>query len=312
MTSKKFTLLAVLMVGAASVGYSQLGGVIDYLDSSKVKAKDLPQYNEWKSGSPMSTFPPKPRHMGQLGIFGGLMMMDGDAPTLPGWNAGISYRRAFGYTISWRVGVGYGKVKTLDYRMNRNFGNARVYERYDAAAGGPDFFVHSSETTVINPSADLLISLNNIMFHRAKSKFNFYLMAGYSPMLYKTKLDALNGSALYNFGGLGAGFFARERGDIRDDLKDLFDGDYETVARVNDRAQNFDDGAPDQTQWRHTFNTGLGTEMRIAPRASLSFEFKYKWTLDDYIDGWFLNNNVAYTADKDNLWFTNLSLNFNL
>jgi len=121
----------------------------------------------------------------------------------------------------------------------------------------------------------------------------------------------LNGNAAYNYASLPGSFFIRPRKDIRNDLKNFFDGSYETFAAVNDRSQNFNNGGNDKYQWRHAFSTGLGTELRIASRMSLGFEFKYLWTRDDYVDGWFMNNG-SLSPDKDGAIFTNLFVNFNL
>ncbi len=320
MASKKFTLLAFLVIGAVSVGYSQLGGVLDYLDSSKINSKKLPQYNEWKSNSKENVFPPVPKAMGQLSIYGGMAYVDGDCPGNPGWNIGASYRKALGYVVSLRGSIGYGVATGLDYRKNGaliNNSALSVYEKPWAGnptAVGPGWYVANFQTTMITPSIDMIFSFNNIMFHRKSSKFNFYGMIGYTPLIYRTKMDVRNGSSPYNFASLtssNANFFNRPRKDIRSDLKNFFDGSYETYARVNDRSANFDNGSPTQYQVRHSFSTGLGTEFRIASRWSLGLEFKYLFTHDDYIDGWIYSNG-ALTPDKDNIIFTNFSLNYNL
>jgi hypothetical protein len=157
----------------------------------------------------------------------------------------------------------------------------------------------------------MIINFNNIMFHRKSSKFAFYGLVGYTPTIYRTKLDALAGTRPYNYNALPSGFFDRSRREIRNDLKDFFDGNYETFATVNDRSPNFNKSGNDQFQIRHSINLGFGTEFRIASRMSLGFEVKQIFTRDDYIDGWFLNNG-SLTPDKDNLLFSNLFINFNL
>ena len=318
MASKKFTLLAVLVIGAAATGFGQLGGVLDYLDSTKVSSKNLPKYTEWKNNSKSNYFPTKPRSMGQLSVYGGMFMLDSDCPPLPGWNAGVSYRKALGYVVSLRAGIGYAQAKGLDYRKNGNLGNNQVllqtYSLNDPnypTATGPGYYVHNYKTTLWTPTLDLIVNFNNVMFHKNKSKFALYGLIGYSPIIYKTEMDVLDGQRAYNFASLTPAFFSRPRADIRSDMKNFFDGSYETPARVNDRAQNFGDAAPDKSQLRHTMTTGLGTEFRIASRISLGLEFKYMLTFDDYIDGWYLNNG-GLTPDKDNAMFTNLHINFNL
>lgn len=320
MASKKVTLLAILVMVVSSGAFAQLGGVLDYQDSTKIKSKKLPQFNEWKSNSKSNFFPPAPRAMGQLSVNGGLMLMDGDCPTSPGFNVGVSYRKALGYVVSLRAGINYGQAKGMDYRKNGNLGNSRALDVYkdpnplNPDRVGPGWYVHSFKSDIFTPSLDLIINFNNVMFHRKNSKFAFYGLVGYTPTIYRTKLDALAGARAYGFNQLetnNANFFFRSRKDIRSDLKDFFDGEYETFANVNDRSPNFNNAGNDKFQIRHSINVGIGTEFRIASRMSLGFELKQIFTRDDYIDGWFLNNG-GLTPDKDNLLFSNLFINFNL
>lgn len=308
MASKKFTLLAVLVIGAATSGICQLGGVIDYLDSTKVSSKNLPKYNEWKNNSKTNYFPTKPRSMGQLALNGGLFMVNGDVEAGPGWNLGLSYRKALGYVVSARVGVNYATQKAIDYRKSGDLGNSKVLTQAYSQPQGPGWYVHSYKAEVWSPTVDFLFNLNNVMFHKNKSKFGIYGLAGYTALIYQTDLDALRGSSAYNFASLNDAFFARPRKDIRSDLKDFFDGDFETPATVNDRSASFGT-KPDSYQIRHSLNMGLGTEFRVASRVSLGLELKYTMTFDDYIDGWFVN---TASQAKDNLIYTNLFINYNL
>jgi hypothetical protein len=321
MASKKFTLLMVLVIGAAATGLGQLGGVLDYLDSTKVSSKKLPQYNEWKNNSKTNYFPPKPRSMGQLSVYGGMFIVDGDCPSLPGWNVGATYRKALGYVVSVRAGIGYGSTKGLDYRKNPNLENNIVLlQTYSLnnpsypTGKGPGWYVHNYKANVWTPTLDFIFNFNNISFHKNKSKFAYYGLAGYAPIIYKTSLDVLDGSRAYNFAALqtnNSNFFNRPRGDMRSDLKDFFDGDYETYSAINDRSPNFGNAGKGKAQLRHSFNVGFGAEFRIAARMSLGLEGKYLFTFDDYLDGWHMNNG-GLTPDKDNAIFTNLHINFNL
>ena len=328
MASKKYILSAALLLASASGAWAQLGGVHNYMDSSYIPASRLAQQNEWKNNSTSQNFPARPRDMWQLGVYGGLFMVDGDCPALPGWNVGVSMRKAIGYVLSLRGSISYGQDKGLDYRKNPNLANhpaLGVYRNPSPASPngtGPGFYVHNFKNTTINPSLDLLISFNNIMFHSKENKLNIYGVVGYSPVFYKTAVDLFAGSTKYNYAGLGAGFFNRKRQDIRSDLKNFFDGDYETDALLNDRSQNLNKSGLGNYNFRHSFNTGLGMEYRLSKKASLSFEAKYVWSHDDYMDGWiFAGGDVdtrgdisgaKLTPDKDNLVYVNLGINFNL
>jgi outer membrane protein OmpA-like peptidoglycan-associated protein len=324
MASKKYTLLAPLLFAAVTAGFAQLGGVIDYKDSSKVPASRMAQQNEWRNNSKTQTFPAKPRNMWQVGAYVGTWVIDGDCPSVPGWNVGLQVRKALGYVISLRGQVGFGQTTGLDYRKNGNTGNNEVLRVYNVpgspnstpSSRGPGWYIHNYRTTAITPSVDALISLNNLMFHRKQSKFNIYALVGYTAFIYQTKMDVLNGASPYNYQALttNPSYFNRSRKDIRKDLRDnLFDGSYETQATVNDRRQNFDNSASDQYQIRHSLDLGAGAEFRIGSRYSVGLEVKWVRTDDDYLDGWFLQrNNAALTSEHDNAIFANASFNVNL
>ena len=315
MASKKFTLLLLLVVVGATAGFSQLGGTLDYKDSSKLNKRKLPQYNEWKNNN--EAFPPVPRAMGQLSIYGGTNWFNGDCPSLPGWQVGVSYRKALGYVLSLRASVGYGKSRGLDYRPSRYLFNAPALNAYSTANGGPGYYVHNFSAEMITGNLDLVASLNSVMFHKKQSKFNVNVFAGYSPYVYRTTMDYFQGAnqrAIYNWSGSQTSndFFSRPRGDIRSDLKGLLDGNRETYAQVNDRAQNFNDAERTARQWRHAISLGAGLEFRVAPRISLGLDTRFLMTGDDYIDGWHLGAAGAPTSEKDNILFTNFAINFNL
>lgn len=308
MASKKYTLVTGLLLSATISGFSQLGGVVDYKDSSKVPASRMAQQNEWRNNSLTQSFPARPRDMWQLGVYGGLFMIDGDCPPLPGWNVGVQVRKALGYVFSIRGQVGFGITKGLDYRENTNLANLpRVAGNAYRSAGA---YIPNFKTTAITPSIDALVSLNNIMFHKKSNKVNIYVLGGFTEFIHKVELDMFNGASTpYNFGSVALN---RPRKDIRDDLKDLLDGEYETPARVNDRRQNFGDTSAGAWQIRHSWNIGGGVEFKLSPRVSLGLELKYMLSPDDYLDGWIYQVGGDLTPDKDNALFGNLSLNFNL
>jgi len=310
MASKKYTLITGLLLAATISGFSQLAGVVDYKDSSKVPASRMAQQNEWRNNSLTQSFPAKPRDMWQVGVYGGLFIVDGDCPPLPGWNVGVQVRKALGYVFSVRGRVGYGMDKGLDYRKSSQLSNLPKEQSQAYASSAFKFYVPNFKTTAITPSIDVLASLNNIMFHKRSNKLNIYVLGGFTEVIYKTKMDLLDASGNpYNFSSFD---FQRPRKDIRSDLKDIFDGDYETSARVNDRRQNFNKGGNDAWQIRHSWDVGGGVEYRLSSRASLGLELKYVLTPDDYMDAWTYQVGGGLTPDKDNLLFGNLSVNFNI
>lgn len=294
-----------------SIGaFAQLAGGIDYMDSSKFNSKKMAQYNEWANGLPSSPFAPKPRDAWQVGVFGGYSGIFGDVNTSPGWDVGISGRKALGYVLSVKASIAYSKIKGYGIYNNYSLLNLEGPVRDKYITQGLNSYVHVHETEVITPSLDFLLSLNNIMFHKKQSNYNYYILAGYSPIVYSTKIDALdaNGNP-YNYSPIN---FYGKRGDIRDQLKDYLDGNYETSGLVKPRSNNFDESKSGQRQLRHSVNLGAGFERRLGDIVSLTGEFKYTfpWT-DDYVDG-LAYTNRGFTPNKDALFYANLGFNFNL
>jgi OmpA-OmpF porin, OOP family len=309
MSSKKYTLLALVMCFTLNGVFAQMAGTPDFSDSSKVRPKLLAQQNEWANGLASSPFPAKPRDAWQLGVFGGTAGIFGDVTSF-GWNAGISARKSIGYVVSVRPSISYSNIKGLAYENQYSLANLPKAVNTAYTTAGLNSFVPSFETELITPSLDFLVSLNNIMFHKKQSNWNYYLLVGYSPMSYKTNMDALdaNGSP-YTYAGID---FTGKRSDIKDQLDNLLDGTYETDAITRSRRQNFNEGGEGKRQWRHSVNVGGGFERRLGDIVTLSGEVKYTLSGDDFIDGIAYAAPGMFTSGNDALMFANLGFNFNL
>jgi outer membrane protein OmpA-like peptidoglycan-associated protein/opacity protein-like surface antigen len=305
MVIKKYALMAFFLFVAAGGSFAQLAGVLDYSDSSKVRAKKMAQQNEWANGLPGSPFPAKPRDAWQLGVYGGMGFIRGDVNTAYGWVSGLSLRKALGYTVSVRGSIGYGEIKGWNYEKVTPIRNLPANVRSIYQAQGLRDYIHIYKSNVVTPSVDFIFSLNNIMFHRKSSKFNFYGLLGYSAFVYETKLEALdNNGRPYTY--TGAPLFNPRR-DIKKWLKDNIDADYETGALVRPRRSG-----QGQVQWRHSFNFGAGVEHRLGDIVSISAETRYTIVNDDFLDGWVWSTNNARTSENDGFFQTTVSLNFNL
>lgn len=319
MASKKYTLLALFLcfMGGA---FAQLAGILDYSDSSKVRAKKMAQQNEWANGLPGSPFPAKPRDAWQLGVFGGYAGVFGDVNTAPGWNAGLSLRKALGYVVSVRGSFSYGVVTGMAYENQFAIRNIPQPVRAQYQARGLSTFAPYYQTQVYNPSVDAIVSLNNIMFHRKQSSTNFYALIGYSPITYNTNLELLGSdNQPHDYQGV---VFAQKRSEVVSALKNYYNGrhtggspDFETPALRRGRRNNFDDAASDRAQWRHAFNVGAGFERRLGDIVSISGEFKYTlpWN-DDFVDGvvYTAGGTTQFTPNNDAFFFGNIGFNFNL
>jgi OOP family OmpA-OmpF porin len=316
MNTRKFLLAIILLVWAKS-SFSQLGGTHNYLDTTYIAPRNMAQQSEFMNNT--HNFPAKPRDMWQLGAFVGFPWVDGDCPTAisgPGsgmtkyaYGGGLSLRKALGYVVSVRASAAYYHMLGLDYQRNRNFNNhPRIQELYGAAPRG---YMHNYETKAFLPSLEALISLNNIMFHSRQGRWNLYGTLGYSALFYKTKMDLEDATGVrYPYETVLT--TGRSRQDIRNDLRALMDGNYETRALTNDRRPD----GPEEYNLRHCFTSGLGFEYRVGRKTSLSAEYKRIATRDDYVDGWFRQSgdlvNEVFTSEWDNIGFVSLGVNFNI
>ncbi len=305
MASKKYTSLFALLCLVFSGAYAQIGGSYDVQDSSVIPSKRLPQHAEFMAND--YPFPAKPRNQWEIGLKGSLFNVRGDVKSLPSWGAGLHVRKAIGYVFSIRGDFGYNIGKGLNWRP----GIAYPHPQWSAYAANANVF-HNYRTEVIDGSIQGVVTLNNIRFHKAKTGLNLYLFAGVGGLVYETKVDALNASnAPYDFSGIASGNISYEnRRDIRSDLKDMMDGEYETVIPKNgDEAELFN------RPFHGTVVFGAGMQFKLGNRVSLSLENKVTIPGTDLIDGvrfQEINGLGVLTPDKDVLNNLSLGINFNV
>jgi len=303
MASKKYLLLAGAMtLLAASSGFAQVTPVYDALDSSKIPASRQAQQNNFINHQ--YDFPAKPRDMWELGFSGGLHLINGTIPARPGYGGGVSLRKSLGHTFSIRLEYNGSIDKGLDYRLRPAiYTNSSAWRTTADANGG--MIVPNYKTQSHQLSLDLMASLSNILFYKAQPKVNWYVFGGYSFGYIDVDVDALNGSGgAYSYSGVD---FTGKRKDIHDQLKNLYDGDYEQNAPSQGNRASI--GRKDDNQLlRHGADFGTGIAFRISPRFNIGIEEKYTLYFDDYLDGY----SSPYSNHKDAFSYTSIRLNFNL
>jgi outer membrane protein OmpA-like peptidoglycan-associated protein len=309
MASKKYLFLAALfgMLALSTTSFGQTTsttGSHDYLDTAYVSQKHMAQQESFLNNQ--SIYPAKPKDMWELGVHGGYYMIMGDVYSQPGFGAGLSLRKSLGYIFSVRLSAMYGQAKGLSYKAFP-ISNLQVADRQKYQAAGIGSFYPAYKMTSFTGSVDVLASLNNIMFHQSSPKVNWYLLAGYSALVYKTKINAFDANgAPYNFGALSG-----KRKDIIKTLKDGMDNSYESVARNNNRTPN--NNKPEEGPWlRHSLDAGVGVAFKVSPKFNIGIEQKFTLPFDDYVDGAALGNQSILTSAPDLISYTNLHLNFNL
>ncbi len=259
-------------------------------------------------------FPAKPCNQWELGLKLGTFGISGDIPNLfPGYGFGAHIRKALGYVFSLRGEIGYGTTKGLSYVPTTAYVNNPAWKPYLDATGHPTRPVYYNyKSSVWDASIEGVVSINNIRFHKAKTGFNIYAFMGLGGVIYNTRIDALdkNGN-LYDFSSIPTGHY-QERKEIKKALKNLMDGDYETIGESSvNKPQLF--GKP----FNPLFLMGAGMQYKLNKKLSLALETKFGLPLrTDLLDGqqWQTNSTAtpAQTRDYDSYNFTSLGLNIAL
>lgn len=161
MASKKYTLLAILIVALQFTGFAQGNDWgWDWKDSSKIPAKRMPQHNEFLNNN--YPYPAQPRSQWELGFTAGPSMIIGDVKSKVGFGGGISLRKALNHVFSIRS----------QYLGSFNSGEPTVF--------GRSIGERSYKTKTHSGNLDLIMSLNTLSNYRGNPKTNIYIFGGYS------------------------------------------------------------------------------------------------------------------------------------
>ena len=119
MASRKYLLVAVLIVLVHSVGLAQTDWGWDWKDSSKVAVKNLPQRNEFLNNQ--YPYPAIPRSQWEVGVSIGNSRILGDVSNFKfGYGAGVTVRKALTNMLSVRGGLLYQKTAGIDAILSTN------------------------------------------------------------------------------------------------------------------------------------------------------------------------------------------------
>jgi outer membrane protein OmpA-like peptidoglycan-associated protein len=316
MATKKYMALFGLLCLAAVSSYAQVGTSYDVQDSSLIPRKRLPQHNEFMNNA--YPFPAKPRNQWEVGIKGGLFTVFGDVPsTFPTFGGGIHVRKALGYVVSLRGEFMYGVGKGLNWKR-RSAGISQPFE--DAGYGQPGFesIFDNYKTTMKDLNLSALFSLNNINFHKAKSNWNAYVLAGLGASWYKTKVNAVGDNGqLYDFSTITINNNYKERKETRNQLKDLMDDSYESDAETDGDARS----KLGSNTLKPNAHVGAGFTFRLSPKVNLAVEDRVTFIKDDLVDGQRYQNfrsssgqpyGGVLTSNNDTYNYFTVGLNLNL
>ncbi len=339
MASKKYLLLLVVMVYTTVNSFSQVK-IGTYYDSSQIPKKRMPQHTEFLNGT--YNFPAKPRNQWEVGIKFGAFQVSGDIPAKflsPGF--GVHVRKAFGYVFSMRLEYMYGIGKGYAFRATQNFAKNPAWgsnivnpgQRYSApyrntaglvvsslslppTNGNPntpfDQVYYNYKTVVQDLSLEGIITLNNVRFHKSKTGFNVYGIAGIGGTIYDTKVNALNGDNKYNFNSITQASYKNRKAFLKNMRNNVLDKTFETPAenQSDRRPKLFGD------TFKPSATAGMGVAFKLSNRINLALEDRWTFTKDDLLDGqrwqeqaW---GDAVMTRDFDSYNYLSLGLNLNL
>ena len=320
--------LNVLCALALTLLYGTMSMAQSIYDDAVVKDPDG-QHKEWKEGK--TKYPSKPKDMWELGLHGGFLTIAGDVNFQPGWAAGIHLRKSLGYTFSVRINGMYGIAKGLNFQpsrvgayKNRSLRNVerdgvRIpgYGSYNGRGTNLPFY-YNFKNTYIEGGVQGIITLNNIKFHKERNKWDLYLIAGPTMQYYKLQHDALdaNGATYTAFAGLKDRYnldLKDDRKAIRDELKTILDGDYETDGESWGNLWNL--GGDDNTGEARInigANAGLGVAYHLSKRVTISLEHQATFADDDLQDGYRWAEQGDFTRDVDVPQYTHARIGLHL
>jgi outer membrane protein OmpA-like peptidoglycan-associated protein len=298
-------------------------------DSSLIPNRRMPQHTEFMNGT--YNFPAKPRNQWEVGVKAGAFTISSDVPAIfPTLGVGAHVRKAFGYVFSARLEYMYGIGKGLHYLRSENYyensawtnngykapfivpNTATGVAQYQGGVTTAEPVYYNYRSQVHDLALEGIITLNNIRFHKAKTGLNIYGIAGIGGTIYETKVNALNGTAKYDFSTITTPNTWKNRKEIRDQLKDMMDDSYETDAESQ--------GARRPKLFGMTFkpvgHVGAGVAYKLNNRFNIALEDRFTITKDDLLDGqrWQENHkgSPSLTRDFDAYNFASLGINYNI
>jgi len=291
---------------------------------------DSEQNKNWRMGQ--AKYSARPKHAWELGVHGGHMFIDGDVDReIPGgFGVGLHLRKALHYVFSIRGDLFYGSAKGLEpqpwrHKWDGNLGGTgqggglveSVFEPYNPKTndGGPTQWFPAHKTRYLYGALQGVVNIGNILWHKERNKWNWYMTAGVGLDNHRTMLDLLDGTgkaygALVSRTGWTSEKFDTKSGRalIKDDLKALYDGDYETEGFKKKGIFRLGD----ETNVHVVMTASMGVSRKISKRINIGLEHQVMLSDNDYLDGVKFRTSLDQTNNVDIPHYTNLRIGINL
>ncbi len=322
MASKKYTFILGLITLLASTTFAQTGSGYSVFDSSVVPAKRLPQQNEFMNNA--YNFPAKPRNMVEIGASVGSLAVAGDlAARIPQLGFEAHVRKAIGYVISLRLQYLNGYAKGLNWKTSEGYSKNPAWT--STARGGsltaaqnyttPIFYNY--RTHIQDLGIQALVNLNNVRFHKDKSKIAVYTGAGVGMSWYHAKINSLdangnNYAALFNKVAAAQTITYSNRRAILKQLRDGMDNTYETEGESERNSH----GTLGNNVLLPSFTFILGASYKLSDRINIALEDRHTFVPTQLLDGQRWQEQTltepVRQANNDSYNYLSLGLNFNL
>ncbi len=271
-------------------------------------------------------FDAQPKHQSEIGVHLGHFMVVGDVLPRPGWGVGLHFRRAFDYAFSWRVDFMYGQGTGLEPRNSGGSPNSHAAANRvlnGTSNNGLDYtdqpWYANYQTKYFSLTAQGVWSLNSFNFKKQIKTFNWYTFAGIGINTFETFYDAKDGDVQYDFTrvaeGLNPNSSRDDRKEVKDNLKDILDGDYETRAEtaLGRRGESGDENF--ERQFNVHANVGVGLSYKINDKFNISLEHQVSIVFGnegDLLDGYRWRTTQDLSQYRDLVNYTSIRLNFNI
>lgn len=238
-----------------------------------------------------------------IGLKLGTGVLDADVQAdFPGYQIGIYGQKAITRFLDFRLQLNGGILYGLDTDASSGFVGNSVWngQRNEdinyVDTDGESFVFYNHRTQYYQATALFKLNLNRAFTKVGMEDWDVYLLAGVGALAYNTRIDAFNDAtqSIYDFQNQITGDSKQE---IRDQLKSLLDGNYETLGQLDVvNQQGFGDNVLNTT-----FVVGFGAKYMIFQQWGVGLEANYSFVGDDLIDGQRWNNDNSESPDNDRI-----------
>lgn len=271
-------LLGLLCFLTSGLFAQETTGSYDWRDSSLIPSRRLAQHNEFLNNQ--YNFPAKPRSQWELGVKVGTFNIIGDiASQFPTPGFGVHVRKSLGYVFSLRAEYIYGMASGVNWKA-RTAGLADHW-RDAGYLGGANPVYDNYKSKVQDLSIQGIFTMNNLRFHKNKTGFVVYGIAGIGATVYDTKVNVGNSPAAYNFNSVSGNIYKDRRQTIKDVKRILDAGSYNTPAENEGSTRSKLFGKT----LRFSRTLGAGMAIKLSDKLNLAIEDRVTMIGDDLLDG---------------------------